>query len=421
MEPLTHARCVLIKLHGDYRDTRIKNTFEELSSYAPAMDGLLDRILDEYGLVVCGWSAIWDPALRAAIERTPTRRYSTFWACKGEPTEEAKRLIEIRDAKVVNIDSADAFFQALDEKILSIETIKQPHPLSMAEAVASLKRYLVEDRYRIRLQDLVADEVTQQLCDLGELDTPFTTSISAGQYIQRLDRYEKSMHMLIALLAHGCFYGNGKHNQIWGNAIKLMSELDKRVSGSEDLIKLQLYPSCLLFFAAGVAAVAGDNFAAVRFLLREARLDRAPMEARDEGFTASLVPGLIIRMRGSYLDRIALRNTPASDRVFEVLREPLRALISSDQRYDACFERWEYLLTLVYFDHPEGEVWAPIGRFGWISKRLGGLDMHVSTLLAKENQALKEEWAPIKAGLFANSATFQKLNNAYIEKILSKM
>ena len=54
--PLIHSRCYVVKVHGDYLDTRIKNTDEELASYSPAMNNLLDRILDEHGLIVCGWS-----------------------------------------------------------------------------------------------------------------------------------------------------------------------------------------------------------------------------------------------------------------------------------------------------------------------------------------------------------------------------
>ncbi len=50
--PLIHSRCFLVKLHGDYLDTRIKNTDEELGSYSPDLDSLLDRIFDDHGLVV---------------------------------------------------------------------------------------------------------------------------------------------------------------------------------------------------------------------------------------------------------------------------------------------------------------------------------------------------------------------------------
>lgn len=72
--PLVHARCVVIKVNGDYLDPRFKNTRNELSTYEPDLCRLLDRVFDEYGLIVCGWSAEWDIALHAAIERAPNRR-----------------------------------------------------------------------------------------------------------------------------------------------------------------------------------------------------------------------------------------------------------------------------------------------------------------------------------------------------------
>jgi SIR2-like domain len=80
--PLIHSRCYVVKLHGDYLDTRILNTETELSTYTSAMNGLLDRIIDEHGLILCGWSGDWDPASRAAIMRAPNRRYPTYWGRK---------------------------------------------------------------------------------------------------------------------------------------------------------------------------------------------------------------------------------------------------------------------------------------------------------------------------------------------------
>ena len=57
--PIVHTRCCLFKVHGDYLDPRIRNTPVELASYPDVYDTLLDRIFDEFGLVVCGWSAGW--------------------------------------------------------------------------------------------------------------------------------------------------------------------------------------------------------------------------------------------------------------------------------------------------------------------------------------------------------------------------
>lgn len=69
--PLPHCRCFILKLHGDYLDNRILNTDEELASYPPEYDRLLDRILDEYGLIVAGWSGDWD---RLSVRRSHERR-----------------------------------------------------------------------------------------------------------------------------------------------------------------------------------------------------------------------------------------------------------------------------------------------------------------------------------------------------------
>jgi hypothetical protein len=73
---VVHAKCTVIKVHGDYLDARIKNTDAELEAYSPAMNGLLDQVFDNFGLLVVGWSGEWDTALRDAIQRAPSRRYA---------------------------------------------------------------------------------------------------------------------------------------------------------------------------------------------------------------------------------------------------------------------------------------------------------------------------------------------------------
>ena len=111
--PLIHTRCCVFKVHGDYLDTRIRNTPDELDGYPPEFDQLLDRIFDEFGLIVCGWSAEWDSALRNAIYRAPSRRFTTYWAARGKPGDEAQCLIDHRRAQVIPIEDADTFFETL--------------------------------------------------------------------------------------------------------------------------------------------------------------------------------------------------------------------------------------------------------------------------------------------------------------------
>ncbi|HEY8011911.1 MAG TPA: SIR2 family protein, partial [Rudaea sp.] len=150
-EPLTHSQCYLLKLHGDYKDARILNTDRELYEYPKEYERLLDRILDEHGLIVCGWSGEWDHALRAAFLRAPNRRYSVFWAAHGELSADAQDLIACRKGKVVPITGADAFFKALQQRIETLEQSQRQNPLSIELLVNGTKRFLAKVEHRIQL------------------------------------------------------------------------------------------------------------------------------------------------------------------------------------------------------------------------------------------------------------------------------
>ena len=125
-----------------------RNTPEELATYPKEMDELLDRILDEFGIIVCGWSAEWDEALRNALSRLPSRRYSMSCGCTGDCNDYAKRLIAHRAAQVILIKDADSFFTDIQNLVRSLEEFSKPHPLSKALAVTSLKRFLTEPRFQ---------------------------------------------------------------------------------------------------------------------------------------------------------------------------------------------------------------------------------------------------------------------------------
>ena len=157
--PLVHTKCCVFKVHGDYQDTRISNSEGELSSYLDEFDQLLDQIFDEFGLIVCGWSAKWDSALRDAIYRAPSRRFTTYWALRGDAGDEAQRLIDHRQAQTIPIENADSFFQTVQQTVESIQEYSKPHPLSAEVAVASLKRYLSDPNRRIQLFDLIDSTV----------------------------------------------------------------------------------------------------------------------------------------------------------------------------------------------------------------------------------------------------------------------
>ncbi|MFJ7063266.1 SIR2 family protein [Streptomyces griseobrunneus] len=80
MAPLHTLKCLVVHVHGYYLNaTSMLNTPEELDAYDTATDALLDRIFDDYGLVIAGWSATWDPALRNALSRCSRHVFASYW------------------------------------------------------------------------------------------------------------------------------------------------------------------------------------------------------------------------------------------------------------------------------------------------------------------------------------------------------
>jgi hypothetical protein len=153
--PLVHSRCHLIKLHGDYLDTRIRNTESELASYSARFDQLLDRIFDEYGIIVSGWSGDWDTALRSAILRAPNRRFPLFWTARGTASTTAKDIVRHRAGRFIPISDADAFWTNLAGKVAIQSELQRADPRSVAILTASTKKYLGSTEHRIALDDLV--------------------------------------------------------------------------------------------------------------------------------------------------------------------------------------------------------------------------------------------------------------------------
>lgn len=122
MTPLPHAPTTVVKLSGDYTKLDMRNTAAELAEYPPQLHALLERVLDEYGLLIAGWSGEYDRALASAIASCPSRRYPMFWTTfHGELAEDARRLIARRGAHQIDTAGADELFHDLAARIARLD------------------------------------------------------------------------------------------------------------------------------------------------------------------------------------------------------------------------------------------------------------------------------------------------------------
>ena len=408
--PYVHSRCVVVKLHGDYRDTRIKNTPEELANYSPELNNFLDRVFDEFGLVVCGWSGTWDTALRNTILRSPARRFTTFWLAKGEPIEEAKKIIQHRRAEVIPIEDADQFFTELLEKVESLRELELSHPVSTAIAVATVKRYLADPRHRIRLHDLVHEETERVYKEL--LSEKFNTRISNSTkevFQQRMREYEVLVERLVAMLAALSYHDTGGENaHLLKRCIEWLTQVPRH-DGSVALINLQYYPALLHTYAAGISALAANRFHNLAAILKESKYRDYHYNEKKPAIEMLNVMSVVTEYKWVPRQN-AVNNTP-NDYLFDLLRPALHDYLPDDTRYDETFNTFEYILALTYLDIVD-ESYSPQGRFGW---RYTGRTMRSSGLVEDNwgRSPLAEfvrigveqgsDWGLLRAGFFNGS------------------
>lgn len=402
--PLTHTKCTVIKAHGDYLDTRIKNTPQELASYDERMNHLLDRVFDEFGLIICGWSAEWDVALYAALERCKTHRFTTYWAVRGGGTgTKAKKLIDLRRAQIIQIVDANTLFREVGEKVFALQEISKPHPLSAKVAVTSLKKYIADERYRIHLFDLVRAETEKLYQELDAKHFPAEgIQITPEEFRKRIRRYEALTEILLALMINGCHWGGREHESIWVKCIERIANPPGQRNGFEIWLSLRLYPALLLLYGGGIASIAADNYQTLTALFTQAMVRQGYVE---NPLVVHVYAGAVMdRNVWEYLPGVERNSIAVSEYLYKLLRDPLKELLPDEIHYERCFDRFEYILGLVHadlFHKKSGQIWRPAGRF-MLRNRYYPQES-IMDELEKEIASLGSNWPPLKAGLFDGS------------------
>ncbi|WP_321382331.1 SIR2 family protein [Rhizobium sp.] len=386
--PLVHQRCVIVKIHGDYLDDRIKNTEDELASYDPAMDAYLDRILDEFGLIVCGWSGEWDQALRAAFERCSSRRYATFWAARGKLGARAEKLLTLRGGHLIEIDGADKFFVHLQEMVEGLKESKDAHPLSVSAQVSAVKKFVATPAHRVRFHDLLVGEASRVRAFLESAYTMEARPVDTATIKARFEAYDAStgglQHMLFAA-AHWADAYN--FESIRQSITKLVPS--SRRGGMTIWLEMNKYPGAVCFYAASYGAMAGGNWPLFKYLI-EGRLTHSGDE---ENVLEHL--GAIAAVNSDAANALhpQKRYTPISDHFMGLFDK-----LSKAEDIEREFERLEVLLALHYLAaSKEGGRYTLRGRFIW---------NHHSQSIQRVLQEVErdgDEWPPLKAGLFGGT------------------
>jgi hypothetical protein len=220
-----------------------------------------------------------------------------------------------------------------------------------------------------------------------------------------LVKYESLCETFLAVFITGCFWGNPAQANLWVDSLERVAGSAKMAAGRVYLLNLRRYPSLLLLYAGGIAALAGRNYENFASILARAKANNEQGEKEPMCsviFPLHVMENDIMRL----LPGMERHHTPLSDYLFAKLRTPLREFLPSDVEYQTAFDRFEYLFGLVYADMNRKQVrdgawWGPVGCFAWRRHVFGG---------ERAIEAIKEEieteganWGPLKAGLFGGS------------------
>lgn len=283
------------------------------------------------------------------------------------------------------------------------------------EIIDKVKEYLSEDRYHIKLDDIVNQQLRQMLTYLGE-NFSIEGIISQDEVLEKLKKYEDASENLQTIMAAIAYWGDERKEVIVRKVISRLSEANETRSGSVVLLNLRWYPLILMLYSTGISAIATENYGMLATLLTT--------KVRNErrGRTQEIIKVFPHNREFEEIfkaipdhDRMYV---PRSEYLFKEIQPVLDDLFFMGKSYEETFDKFEVFYALVYADiYYDGEdrVWGPPGRFAW--KHSAYQDSVLNDLITEAEQK-QNEWLPLKAGLFGGSyERFKLISSKYVSLI----
>ena len=422
--PLAHNTCTIIKIHGDYLDSRIRNTPEELGTYPDELIGILEQAFREYGVIISGWSGEWDTALRTVLLNSPSPWFSTYWVANREPGPLALEIVTARSGKVITNMSADKFFSHLSESVTSVEGLTVPELVSTAIAVASLKRYIDDPTKRIRVFDMLVDDSSKvRKLEIDEVpDSYFAEQPTKESILARLDKIESETATLRALMATIGFWGGEEHARALVAALERLGSMPiLSASYMEGWAELRYYPALLCLYSVGMGSMASGNYG----MLRAAVYDATTQEAnRDER-----IP-LVLRAKTSVLLKqfqdIALPKYVEGAFLTARFRETsvfdaVEAFHPNRQIFLQQMDAFEYLYAVSGMDVAQvagSNMWPSIGRL--VISRDGYTRREESEKVRVQLES-QEGWPPLRSGMFGGDSARAEYAQQAVDQTLDRI
>ena len=406
--PLVHCQSpTIVKINGDYKDCQFRNTSAELDDYPEQMTSYLERIFEDFGLVTCGWSALNDKGLIKIINCAAQSRYNSFFSYIGKPNDCTISLSTNRQGELMPIVDADNLFSELYEQIMALEKHDVNAKMSHTMMMERVKKYLSSELYNIKFAEIIenwGEEAYRQITEVAH----YNFHLTREAFNRYLDIHLKTIAPLLDAAILKARWGKEQHIAHFGN---IMSKLCTRpinvMSGPiQDTPYLHALAPMLLLNTIGVACVKYNRFKELNSLLS--------ISVPAGNFMGNARYSLLFMLGETRWDKEKWRElvgfshyNPYSIFMHDQLKPRFKDYFVSESDYENVFYIWEHLKSLIYGYNkcaPIG-VYFPLGYF--LHKRMEynmpAMEKEPYTLFFEEADALKNDWEPIKQGMFGGS------------------
>jgi hypothetical protein len=176
----------------------------------------------------------------------------------------------------------------------------------------------------------------------------------------------------------------------------LIADRERAASGSTGDINLQDYPALLLMYGAGIAAVAAKRYGNLAAILIRTTREHRTLE-REEPLAHLLTAEVVVSPEAAQkcINPKEKNYTPVSDYLALVLREAFRDIIPRDAMFGNCFDRFEYIWTLVRIDlrtHLNSSSRWVTGRYLWRDEKHYNFKQTELERLYAEMDSEREKW-----------------------------
>jgi hypothetical protein len=227
-----------------------------------------------------------------------------------------------------------------------------------------------------------------------EFFVQMSSRLTVDDLKQRMRRFEEISQVALSIMVAGCYYGTQAHEKLWIDLLQRVANPPGERSGLVAFLNLRLSPALLLSSGGGLAAVAGEHYGTLFGISSKPKIANE-RRGGDDPLLYRLTAYEVIEKDTA--NQVMAQNwyAPVSEHFFRLLREPFRVLLHDDRQYQRCFDRFEYLRSLLEVD-VTGEVQS-VGCYGWRWKHS---EEDVRKEIEAEEGAVGRNWPPYRAGWF---------------------